>query len=163
MRGGEGGPEVGRQPSSEAAIHISVTADAIRPGDVLSELGGSADGAVILFLGRVRDHNDGRSVTGLDYEVYGEMAERELHDIATEAAARFEVTELRAIHRVAALEIGEISVAISVASPHRDAAYEASRYVIEEIKVRLPIWKRERYADGDTRWVGAPATEEASS
>lgn len=139
-----------------AEVTTRITRESLDAPGVMSDLGGHGDGAVLIFQGRVRDMNDGRAVTGLAYEAYGEMAERELRDICEEAARRFELGAIRAAHRVGALDPGEVSVAIGVAAPHRAACYEASRYVIERIKARLPVWKHERYADGGSEWVGAP-------
>jgi molybdopterin synthase catalytic subunit len=84
-----------------------------------------------------------------------------LRSICEEAAGRYSVGALRAIHRVGDLALGEVSVVIGVAAPHRADCYEASRFVIEELKRRLPVWKRERYVDGDAAWVGAQRTGEA--
>jgi molybdopterin synthase catalytic subunit len=103
----------------------------------------------------VRETNEGRAVSGLAYEAYDEMAEKELRSICEEAAERFDVGALRAIHRIGELELGAVSVVIGVAAPHRVDCYEASRYVIEELKKRLPVWKHERYVGGDAAWVGA--------
>jgi len=112
-----------------------------------------ADGAALLFWGVVREENDGRPVSHLEYQAYAGMAERMMQRIAEEAIARFGVGDVRVVHRVGLLEIGEASVAICVAAPHRGQAYEASRYVIEELKRRVPVWKREGYVDGETGWV----------
>ncbi len=147
-------PEVGG-----ARVIGRLSDDPIRVEELLSA-GSSADGAVTVFVGRVRDHNHGRPVIRLHYEAYGEMAERELAAILDETADRWTLSHLEAVHRTGTLELGELSVAIVVAAPHRATAYEASRHVIEEIKRRLPIWKREEYADGETEWVG-PARSEA--
>ena len=108
---------------------------------------------MLLFVGVVRDHADGHSVSGMTYEAYESMAEGVLRAIAHEAAALLGTERVAVVHRVGALAIGEASVAVAVSSPHRDEAYEASRYVIEQIKVRLPIWKREHYTDGEAAWV----------
>ncbi|GMV04309.1 MAG: hypothetical protein AMXMBFR53_05900 [Gemmatimonadota bacterium] len=144
--------------------HASVTRDPIRGEAVLALVGADEDGAVLLFLGVVRDHADGRAVTGMRYEAYEEMARDVLAEIAAEAARILGTERVAVVHRVGELDVGETSVAVAVSSPHRAQAYEASRYVIEEIKKRLPVWKRERYADGGDRWVagsvpptGAPA------
>jgi molybdopterin synthase catalytic subunit len=134
-------------------IHASVGPDPIDPARVLARVGSAEDGATLLFLGVVRDHADGRAVSGMRYEAYAEMAEPVLAEIAHEAAERLGTDRLAVVHRYGELEIGEISVAIAVSSPHRAEAYEASRYVIEEIKKRLPIWKREHYVDGSEAWV----------
>jgi molybdopterin synthase catalytic subunit len=114
---------------------------------------GPANGAILLFLGVVRDVNDGRGVTGIEYSAYAAMAARELTAIASEAAARFAVTDLAIEHRLGELAIGEASVGIAVAHGHRAEVYEVSRWVIEELKRRVPIWKREHYVDGSRAWV----------
>jgi len=119
--------------------------------------GSHRDGAVLIFQGRVRETNEGRAVRRVDYEAYGEMAERELKTICREAAVAFEVGAIYAAHRVGRLGLGEVSVAIGVSAPHRDRCYEASRFVIEQIKSRLPIWKHEHYVDGASGWVGSPS------
>ena len=103
------------------------------------------------FVGRARNRaDDGREVLELEYEAYGPMAERVLAEIASEAADRWDAS-VGIVHRIGLVPIGEASVVIVSAAAHRDAAYQASRYVIEAIKERLPIWKRERFADG-TEW-----------
>jgi molybdopterin synthase catalytic subunit len=132
------------------------TAIVERPIDscaLLSEVADHGNGAAVLFIGTVRDVNDGAGVTSLDYSAYSGMAERELEAIASEAAARWEASDIVVEHRIGSLALGETSVAIVVAHPHRGEAYEASRYIIEELKRRLPIWKREHYVDGRSDWV----------
>jgi molybdopterin synthase catalytic subunit len=142
-----------------------VTDEPIDAAALLAKLPSPEDGAVLLFLGVVRNHNEGRGVGSLEYQAYREMAERSLEQIVSEAEQRWETGAIRVVHRVGRLAIGEASVAIAVASPHREAAYEASRYVIEELKRRVPIWKREGYLDGASEWLGgsdpARAGEEA--
>ena len=120
---------------------------------LLEEVANTRNGATILFVGTVREENEGSPVSGLDYSAYHDMAERELKDIVAEAAAKFGTTDIVVEHRIGSLELGEASVAIAVANPHRGAAYDASRYIIEELKKRLPIWKREHYASGKAEWV----------
>jgi len=132
---------------------IRISPDPLDPAALVSRVRSDADGAVILFVGTVRDHNEGRSVEHLEYEAYAEMAERELAEIADEAVERWKVGDVAVEHRTGLLRIGEASVAIAVASAHRDAAYSASRYIIEELKKRVPIWKREGYTDGRSEWV----------
>jgi len=134
-------------------IHAAVVHDPIRNEDVLAHVGAEQDGATVLFLGVVRDHADGRPVTGMTYESYEEMAVPVLREIALEAAQRIDSDRVAVVHRVGDLTIGEVSVAIAVSSPHRAEAFDASRYVIEEIKKRLPVWKKEHYADGAREWV----------
>jgi molybdopterin synthase catalytic subunit len=134
-------------------VRASVQHGPIDVAELLSSVGAREDGAVLLFVGIVRDHADGRPVDGMSYEAYEEMAEEVLRAIAREASARLGTDRVAVIHRVGELEIGDVSVAIAVSSPHRAEAYEASRYVIEEIKKRLPVWKKERYTDGAAEWV----------
>lgn len=130
---------------------------------LIADVASSNDGAAILFLGVVRDHNDGKAVGHLDYKAYPEMAEVVLREIVSEARTKWETGEIGVVHRMGRLEIGEPSVAIAVAAPHRGDAYAASRYIIEELKKRVPIWKREGYLDGQSEWLMGntpePATE----
>lgn len=130
-----------------------VTTDSIDTASLLAAAAGPGDGAVLLFLGVVRDRNEGREVVQLEYEAYAPMAESEMEKIALEAAERWQTGPISIAHRVGLLEVGEVSVAIAVAAPHRGEAYEASRYVIEELKKRVPIWKREGYVDGPSEWL----------
>jgi molybdopterin synthase catalytic subunit len=129
----------------------------IDPAALTGEVAHDGTGATVLFLGTVRDTNDGRSVTGIEYSAYRSMAERELAAIVAEASGEFGTSDIVVEHRLGTLEIGDVSVAIAVAHPHRGAAYDASRYVIEQIKRRVPIWKREHYADGTREWVDPTA------
>lgn len=110
-------------------------------------------GAAVTFEGWVRDRNEGRSVRVLEYEAFGELAEREGARILAEARARFDVLGLACIHRVGTLAIGDLAVWIGVTAVHRGAAFDACRYVIDETKARVPIWKKEHYADGATAWI----------
>jgi molybdopterin synthase catalytic subunit len=135
-------------------MDTAIVQEPIDPAAVLEGFPTPEDGACLLFLGVVRDHNEGRPVTGLDYEAYQGMAEKTLASIAAEASHRFGTTRISVLHRIGTLGVGEVSTAIAVATPHRGAAYDASRYIIEELKQRLPVWKREHYVDGETRWVG---------
>ena len=113
-------------------------------------------GAVAAFVGLVRDHHQGRAVLRLDYSAYGPMAESECARIVAEAETRWRVVvALR--HRVGALTIGEAAVAVVVASAHREEAFAACRHIIEEVKRRVPVWKREHYADGTVAWVDPTA------
>ena len=139
----------------------AIVREPIDPAQVLSLIGADQDGATLLFLGVVRDHNDGRSVGGVRYESYEEMAAQVLSDIVEEAAVAAATDRIAALHRIGELEVGEVSVAIAVSTPHRAEAYEASRYIIEEIKKRLPVWKKERYSDGAEEWVEGRAPDAA--
>lgn len=134
-------------------MRTAVTERPIDSCALLTEVASHGNGATVLFIGTVRDVNDGSPVTALDYSAYSTMAERELGDIAAEASARWNTTDIVVEHRIGSLALGEASVAIAIAHPHRGEAYAASRYVIEELKKRLPIWKREHYADGRAEWV----------
>jgi molybdopterin synthase catalytic subunit len=127
---------------------------------LLAECTTHADGAALLFVGVVRDRNEGREVGHLEYSAFSAMAERVMEEIAGEAAARWETGRIGVVHRIGRLELGEASVAIAVASPHRDAAYQASRYIIEELKRRVPIWKREGYLEGESEWLSGHAPSE---
>ena len=114
------------------------------------------DGAVCLFVGVVRNENGGRPVLGLEYEAYEEMALPLMQEIAAQARRRFPVTAVRLVHRLGRLEIGEASVAVAAASPHRAEAFAACRFAIDTLKARVPIWKKEFYADGSS-WLGGPS------
>ncbi|GJG85214.1 hypothetical protein tb265_03950 [Gemmatimonadetes bacterium T265] len=135
-----------------------------RPLDLaalLAEVADAAHGATALFVGTVREVNDGRPVTGIDYTAYRAMAERELAAIVAEAAGRFGTAEgaprVVVEHRVGTLGIGEASVAVAAAHARRAPAMDAVRYVVEELKRRVPIWKREHYADGTREWLDPTA------
>lgn len=135
----------------------------IDPAALLREVADVTCGAATLFVGTVRDVNDGRPVTGIEYSAYGAMAEEELARVVAEAVARFEAPRLVVEHRVGTLALGEASIAIAVAHPHRAAALDAQRYVIEEVKRRVPIWKREHYADGSRAWVDPTCRRETTT
>jgi molybdopterin synthase catalytic subunit len=127
-----------------------------RPLDLSSLLeSSSADGAVCLFVGVVRDENRGRSVERLEYEAYEEMALPLMEEIVREARRLFPVNAVRLVHRLGRLEIGEASVAVAAVAPHRDEAFAACRFVIDTLKAKVPIWKKEHYADG-TAWLEGP-------
>jgi molybdopterin synthase catalytic subunit len=116
----------------------------------------ASDGALCLFLGVVRNENDGRPVVRLEYEAYEEMALPMMEEIAAEARGRFGVSDVRIVHRLGRLEVGEVSVAVAAASPHRAEAFAACRHAIDTLKARVPIWKKEFYADGAV-WREEPA------
>jgi len=110
-------------------------------------------GAVTTFDGRVRNHNEGKAVTRLAYEAYEALAVNEGNKIIQEALQKFDILHVSAAHRVGDLVIGDVAVFVAVSAAHRDDAFKACRFVIDEIKTRLPIWKKETYADGGTVWV----------
>ncbi len=142
--------------------YSALVREPIDPGRVLAMVGAGAHGAGVLFVGVVRDHADGRPVSGIRYDAYEPMADEVLAVIAREARARFGSDRLAVVHRFGDLRVGDVSVAIAVSSAHRVEAFEASRYVIEEIKTRLPVWKKERYLDGGEGWVDGAAPTAAA-
>jgi molybdopterin synthase catalytic subunit len=121
----------------------------------------SACGAYVQFEGWVRDHNEGQQVLRLEYEVYEPLAIKEGERIITEARQRFGVHRAAAIHRSGMLELTDVAVIVGVSSPHRGEAFEACRYIIDQVKSRLPIWKKEHYADGKAEWVNCRHCAEA--
>ena len=130
----------GRFQISEQAIDIAPLRDALLDHRA---------GAFASFEGWVRDHNDGRAVQGLRYEAYVELAEAEGERILTEAQGLFAITDASCVHRTGELALGDMAVWVGVTAAHRDAAFGACRWIIDEVKSRVPIWKHERYADGD--------------
>jgi molybdopterin synthase catalytic subunit len=113
----------------------------------------ASDGAVVTFDGIVRNNFDGRPVRALEYEAYAEMAEKKMAEIGTEVQRKFDVGEIAMVHRLGHLEIGESSIVIAVAAPHRHAAFEACAYAMDRVKEDVPVWKKEFFADGDAHWV----------
>lgn len=110
-------------------------------------------GAVILFLGTVREVTEGKVTTALDYEAYPAMAEKKMAEIEAEARERWPVGDLAIVHRLGHLRLADVSVAVAVSCPHRSQAFEAGRFVIDRVKEIVPIWKKENWADGTTAWV----------
>ena len=110
-------------------------------------------GAVVTFLGTVRDLTDGLVTMALDYEAYPGMAEKKLAEIEADTRSRWPVGEIALVHRLGHLEVGEVSVAVAVSCPHRAEAFEACRHAIDRLKELVPIWKKENWADGRTEWV----------
>jgi len=139
-----------------------LTTDEINLGALLAQVQSPQYGGIASFLGVVRDHQDGRSVLRLEYSAYDSMAEAECGRIVREAESQWDcVIALK--HRTGTLQIGDVAVAIVAASAHRDEAFAACRYVIEEVKRRVPIWKREIFVDGTVEWVGAGAGKQLGS
>ena len=110
-------------------------------------------GALVVFEGWIRDHNEGQAVERLEYEVYRPLAEKEGSVIINEAIERFGISNAMCIHREGLLELSDIAVIVCVSSPHRGEAFSACRYIIDEVKSRLPIWKKEHYVTGISEWV----------
>ena len=136
---------------------------ALDPAQLREEVLDCASGAYVGFEGWVRNHNEGRKVNGLEYEAYAELGLKEGERIVADAMSRFGVTKARCVHRLGKLEIGDLAVCVGVSSPHRGEAFAACRYIIDEVKHRVPIWKKEQYIDGDSGWVNCERCAEASS
>lgn len=132
---------------------FSVTTQAIDLEQFRESLTDPRCGAYVQFEGWIRDHNEGQAVLRLEYEVYEPLAVKEGENILAEAVTRFGVLKAAAVHRAGLMELGEAAVVVGVASAHRAEAFDACRYIIDELKVRLPIWKKEYYASGKTEWV----------
>ena len=110
-------------------------------------------GAYASFEGWIRDHNDGRHVHGLHYQAYAALAETEGNRIVDEARSRFDIIDAHCVHRVGDLVVGELAVWVGAVAAHRGPAFDACRFIIDEVKSRVPIWKHERYADGTNDWL----------
>lgn len=110
-------------------------------------------GAVVTFLGTVRDLTGDRVTVALDYEAYPGMAEKKMAEIEADTRSRWPVGDIALVHRLGRIEVGEVSVAVAVSSPHRAQAFEACRHAIDRLKELVPIWKKENWADGSTEWV----------
>lgn len=131
------------QITTEPIDHATLTEQVRRPNC----------GAVVTFLGTVRDLTDGKVTVALDYEAYPGMAEKKLAEIERETRERWPVGEIAFVHRVGHLAIGEVSVVVAVSCPHRAQAFEACRYAIDRLKEIVPIWKKENWADGTSEWA----------
>lgn len=132
---------------------IALTHSPIDTAELLSKVSSPQAGAVVLFLGTVREMTGGRRTIALDYECYPEMAERQLADLEAQARSRWPIIECALVHRLGHLELGEASVAVAVSTGHRDAAFEAGKWLIDTLKQVVPIWKKENWADGATEWI----------
>jgi molybdopterin synthase catalytic subunit len=121
--------------------------------ELRKQLADPACGGYCSFEGWVRDNNEGHAVTQLEYEAFAELAVKEGQRIVQEALDRFGVAKAACVHRVGSLAIGDVAVWVGVSSVHRDEAFRACRYIIDEVKHRVPIWKKEHYANGDSGWV----------
>jgi molybdopterin converting factor subunit 1 len=142
-------------PVSGGAIsRFRIQSEPLDPRELETLVANPGAGAIATFIGTVRDHGRGRAVTHLEYEAYAPAAEQMLAQIGDEIRERWQLDHVAIAHRVGSLRVGEASVVISVASAHRDAAFEACRYAIERIKEIVPIWKKEHYQDGAV-WLGS--------
>ncbi|WP_370246827.1 molybdenum cofactor biosynthesis protein MoaE [Nocardioides sp.] len=139
------------QPVRLAAIHDTP----LSVEEVLASLDDDADGGVTLFVGRVRDHDGGKGVSGLDYSAHPTALAR-LREVCELVAARHDVDGVAAVHRVGALGIGDIAVVVGTAAAHRGTTFDATRDLIDTLKAEVPIWKHQLFADGTEEWVGTP-------
>ena len=132
---------------------MRITESRIRPDELREALQDPAAGAYAAFEGWIRNENEGHEVLRLEYEVYEPLAVTEGEKVIAEARAKFALLHAHCVHRAGLLEIGECAVWVGVSSGHRDEAFLACRYIIDQVKLRLPIWKKEHYADGHSGWV----------
>ncbi len=132
---------------------MRMTAEPIDPQALCAALRDDEAGGFASFEGWIRNHNDGHAVARLEYEAYAPVAVTEGERVLAEACERFEILHASCVHRTGMLEIGECAVWVGVSAAHRDAAFLACRYIIDQVKVRLPIWKKEHYRDGHSGWV----------
>ena len=132
---------------------IEVSAEPIDAARLKDAMNNPGAGGFCCFEGWVRNENDGRSVERLEYEAYEPLVITEGERVLSEALQRFPYLEARCVHRTGLLDIGDMAVWVGVASAHRDEAFKACRYIIDQLKLRLPIWKKEHYVDGDSGWV----------
>jgi molybdopterin synthase catalytic subunit len=133
-------------------ILILTQKDPVDINKFLNEGFSENDGSDLIFIGRVRDSSQNKRVLYIDYDIYNEMAVKELNKITNEAKSDHNLSRVIIIHRYGRVNAGEASILILVSSPHRDSSYTASRYIIDEIKKRVPIWKKEFYNDG-SEWI----------
>jgi len=130
--------------------------------EVLAAVADHGAGGTALFVGTVRDTDEGQVVTSLEYEAHP-FAEKFMHDVAAEVGARHEAVAVAAVHRVGLLAVGDLAVVVAVACGHRADAFVAARELIDEIKARVPIWKRQTFTDGAVAWVGIATTVDDES
>jgi len=126
---------------------------ALAPAALAQSLGDETCGALVTFEGWVRNHNDGRDVVRLEYEGYETLAVKEGERIVAEALGKFDITHARCVHRLGALALGDLAVWVGVSAHHRREAFAACQYIIDEVKGRVPIWKKELYPGGDSGWI----------
>jgi MoaE-MoaD fusion protein len=160
-----GGSDSSRSPSSPSspAHQISLTREPIDAAALLAATKQPEDGAAVVFDGVVRNHTRGRRTLFLDYEAYEEMALTQMRELAADAGRRFEVHAITIVHRLGRLQIGDTSILIVVASPHRGAAFDACRFLIDTLKKTVPIWKREHFEDGAVWRDGEPFPAEIAA
>lgn len=142
-------------PTHPAVRLVEIRDEPLDVAEVVAALDDDAAGGLTLFVGRVRDHDDGQGVTSLDYSAHPTALAR-LHEVCDRVAGAYDVHGLVAVHRVGHLEIGDIAVIVATTAAHRGVAFDASRALIDTLKSEVPIWKHQRFADGAEEWVGLP-------
>ena len=141
---------------SHSAIRlVALREDPLDVAEVLGALDDDTSGGLTLFVGRVRDHDGGKGVAGLDYSAHP-TALAKLEEVCARVAEEYDVLGVAAVHRTGSLAIGDIAVVVATASAHRGEAFAASRALIDTLKAEVPIWKHQRFADGSDEWVGTP-------
>lgn len=134
-------------------VHITLTHDPIDHAAITDSVRSPQAGAVVLFLGTVREMTEGRRTVSLDYEAYPDMARAKMQELADDACRRWPVIAAAIVHRLGHMELGDISVAVAVSCPHRKDAFEAGRFLIDRLKEIVPIWKQENWSDGSKEWI----------
>lgn len=134
---------------------VDIRETPLRVEEVLAALADVSAGGVTLFVGTVRDHDDGKQVGGLDYSAHPSALDR-LREVCDEVAGEYDVRALAAVHRVGSLALGDAAVIVATAADHRGQAFDASRALIDRLKATVPIWKHQVFADGSDEWVGTP-------
>ncbi len=142
-------------PHQPAVRLVALRETPIDVAEVVAALDDDASGGLTLFVGRVRDHDGGKSVDGLDYTAHPTALEK-LHEVCDRVATEYDVHGVAAVHRVGTLAIGDIAVVVATTTAHRGEAFDASRTLIDTLKSEVPIWKHQRFGDGTEEWVGAP-------
>lgn len=142
-------------PDSDAVRLVDVRETPLEVSEVLAALGDDSSGGLTLFVGRVRDHDHGLDVQGLEYSAHPTALEA-LRRVCEAVADEYDVHAVAAVHRVGRLEIGDVAVIVATASAHRGTSFDASRTLIDTLKAEVPIWKHQHFADGTEEWVGTP-------
>jgi molybdopterin synthase catalytic subunit len=132
---------------------IRLTHDEIDYSALTESVRSDLSGAVVLFLGTVREMTDGRKTVALDYDAYPAMAQTKMAELEADARNKWPVDNVGIVHRLGHLEVGDVSVAVAVSCPHRQQAFEAGKFLIDQLKLTVPIWKKENFSDGTTEWV----------
>jgi molybdopterin synthase catalytic subunit len=142
-------------PEPDAVRLVELRETPLDVAEVVAALDDAGAGGLTLFVGRVRDHDHGLDVTGLEYSAHPTALEA-MRQLCSEVAERYDVRGVAAVHRVGRLEVGDVAVVVATTAPHRGEAFEASRTLIDTLKAEVPIWKHQQFADGTTEWVGTP-------